>query len=66
MLSGVDHTGEEAYHIYLVYPDETPTEQLAWAKIKDEVRWVRNQIRKANGEQRWPYVRVTRKADFNP
>jgi hypothetical protein len=30
------------------------------------VRWMRNEIRKANGEDRFPYVRVLRKADLPP
>ncbi|HZM05632.1 MAG TPA: hypothetical protein VFC44_21730 [Candidatus Saccharimonadales bacterium] len=64
VTSGTDHTGEDAYYVYLVFPDNTPDESLSWDKIKQMVRWVRGQIWKANGEERWPYVRVKRESEF--
>jgi len=65
-MDGTDNSGEAAFHIYLVYPDDTPDAALAWNKVKPMVRWVRNEIRRASGEERWPYVRVTRDADLPP
>jgi hypothetical protein len=64
VLAGTDHVGEDAYHVYLIFPDETAPDQLAWSKVKPMVQWVRDRIWKANGEQRWPYVRVKREADL--
>src|ERR1700677_1096122 len=64
VIAGTDHTGEEAFHVFLVYPDDTPDAVLAWNKVKPMVRWVWNEIRQASGEERWPYVRVTRNADL--
>src|SRR5258708_2103163 len=64
VIAGTDHSGEEAFHVYLVYADDTPDVALAWSKVKPMVRWVRNEIRRASGEERWPYVRVTRASDL--
>ena len=61
-----DHTGDEVYRVYLVFPDDTPDKALPWEKVKRTVSWVRNQIRKANREQRWPYVRVMRESQLLP
>lgn len=63
VIAGTDHTGEEAFHVYLVYGDDTPDVALAWSNVKPTVRWVRNEIRRASGEERWPYVRVKREAN---
>jgi hypothetical protein len=60
---GANPAGEEAYRVYLIFPDDTPENNLSWAKIKPMVTWVQDQIWKANGEQRWPYVRVKRESD---
>lgn len=64
VASGTDHTGDDVYRVYLIFPDETPEEELAWSKVKQMVEWVRDRIWKASGEERWPYVRVTREADL--
>jgi hypothetical protein len=64
VTAGTDHTGDDAYRVYLVFPDETAADQLAWSKVKPMVEWVRDRIWKANGEQRWPYVSVTREVDL--
>lgn len=63
VIEGTDHSGEAAFHVYLVYPDDIPEGALTWSKVKPMVRWVRNEIRRASGEERWPYVRVVRKSD---
>src|SRR5258708_23435271 len=64
VIDGTDHSGEAAFHVYLVYPDNTPDAALAWSHVKPMVRWVRNEIRRASGEERWPYVRVKRSSDL--
>ena len=64
VIFGTDHTGEEAYHVYLVFADDTPDTMLAWDKVKPMVRWVHDQIWKADGERRWPYVRVKRESEM--
>jgi hypothetical protein len=64
VVFGTDHTGEEAYHVYLVFADDTPDACLAWANAKRMVRWVQDRIWKASGEQRWPYVRVKRESEL--
>ena len=63
IIDGTDHSGEAAFYVDLVYPDDTPDTALAWSQVKPMVRWVRNEIRRASGEERWPYVRVTRDSD---
>jgi hypothetical protein len=55
-----DSTGEEAYYVYLVFPDRTPEKALAWEKIEPMVSWVQNLIWTETGAQLWPYVRVKR------
>jgi hypothetical protein len=64
VIFGTDHTGEAAYHVFLVFSDQTPEESLAWKNVKQMVRWVQNEIWKADGEQHWPYVRVTRESEL--
>lgn len=63
LIEGTDSEGEEAFHIYLVFSDETPDEKLQWAKIEPMVSWVRSHVWQATGERRWPYVRVKRQKD---
>ena len=64
VLDGTDHTGDAAFYVSLVYPDDTPEADLAWSKAKPLVRWVWKEIRQASGEERWPYVRVARESDL--
>ena len=64
VIFGTDHTGEESYQVFLVFSDKTPDATLAWSNVKGMVRWVQEQIRQADGERRWPYVRVKRESDF--
>ena len=39
---GTGIAGEEACYVYLVFPDKTPDEDLAWRKIEPMVSWVRD------------------------
>jgi len=64
VVLSTDHTGEEAYYVYLIFPNETPDASLKWGKIKDMMRWVHDQVWRASGEERWPYVHVKREADL--
>ncbi|PYI90829.1 MAG: hypothetical protein DME97_15840 [Verrucomicrobia bacterium] len=63
LLEGTDSDGEHAFHIYLVFSDDTPDEALQWNKIEPMISWVRDHVWKATGESRWPYVRVKRHKD---
>lgn len=63
LIEGTDSDGEEAFHVYLIFSDATPDEQLQWAKIEPMVSWVRDRVWQAMGETRWPYVKVKRQAD---
>jgi hypothetical protein len=58
LIEGTDSEGEPAFHVYLIFPDETPDDALAWERIEPMVSWVRNYVWQATGEQRWPYVNV--------
>jgi hypothetical protein len=60
LSQSTDSTGEEAYYVYLVFPDRTPEEALAWKKIEPMVSWVRNLIWTETGTRLWPYVKVKR------
>ncbi|MBM3882843.1 MAG: hypothetical protein FJ387_24490 [Verrucomicrobia bacterium] len=64
VILGTDHTGAEAYHVYLVFPDETSDDALAWNKVKAMVRSVQDRIWSEDGHQRWPYVRVVRESEL--
>lgn len=64
LTSGTDHSGDAALYISIIYPESTLEAAISWQKVKDMVRWVRNEIRKAGGEDRWPYVRVIRESDL--
>jgi len=64
LIEGTDSEGEEAFHIYLVFPDDTRDEDLAWNKIEPMVSWVRNFVWEKTGETRWPYVRVKREKEI--
>jgi hypothetical protein len=64
LMEGTDSEGEEAFHIYLVFPDNTPDEELAWNKIEPMVSWVRNLVWEGTGETRWPYIRVKREREI--
>ena len=59
-----DSTGEEAFYVYLVFPDRTPEEALAWEKIEPMVSWVRNLIWTETGARLWPYVKVKRQKEL--
>ena len=59
-----DSTGEDAYYVYLVFPDKTPEEALAWEKIEPMVSWVRNLIWTETGARLWPYVKVKRQKEL--
>ncbi len=61
---GTDSSGEEAFYVYLVFPNKTPDESLAWKKIEPMVSWVRNLIWTETGAQLWPYVKVRRQKEL--
>jgi len=59
-----DSTGQEAFYVYLVFPDKTPDENLAWKKIEPMVSWVRDLIWTETGAELWPYVKVRRQKEL--
>lgn len=59
-----DSTGEAAFYVYLIFPDNTPDGKLAWKKIEPMVSWVRNLIWTETGAQLWPYVKVKRQKEL--
>jgi hypothetical protein len=61
---GTDSSGVEAFYVYLVFPNKTPDESLAWKKIEPMVSWVRNLIWTETGAQLWPYVKVRRQKEL--
>ena len=61
---GTDSTGEEAFYVYLIFPDNTPDEKLAWKRIEPMVSWVRSLIWTETGAQFWPYVKVKRQREL--
>lgn len=64
VVAAPDHTGDDAYFIYLVFPNRTPDKELSWNRIKPLVDWVRQTIWKADGERHFPYVRVKREREM--
>jgi hypothetical protein len=59
-----DHSGDDAFYICVVFPDDIKDEALSWQNTEPMVRWIRNRIRTADGEQHWSYVRLTRRSDL--
>ena len=59
-----DSTGDEAFYVFLVFPNKTPDAALAWKKIEPMVSWVRDQLWTATGGQIWPYVKVHRQKEL--
>ncbi len=59
-----DSTGEDAFYVYLVFPDKTAEEALAWEKVEPMVSWVRNLIWTETGARLWPYVKVKRQKEL--
>lgn len=65
LMKGMDGEGEEALFVYVVYPDNTPDQQLAWAKIEPLVSWVRDIVWQTTGLSQWPYVWVKRESEIS-
>ncbi len=64
LSKGVDSNGDEAFYVYLVFPDKTSEKALAWRKIEPMVSWVRDLIWTETGAQLWPYVKVKRQREL--
>jgi hypothetical protein len=60
LTKGTDSGGDEAFYVFLVFPDKTPEKALAWKRIEPMVSWVRDLIWTETGERVWPYVKVKR------
>lgn len=59
-----DSNGDEAVYVFLVFPNRTPENALAWKHIEPMVSWVRDLVWTRTGEQLWPYVKVKRQKDL--
>ena len=60
LTKGTDSDGEDAFYIFLIFPDKTPEKDLLWKKIEPMVSWVRDLVWNETGAQLWPYVKVKR------
>ena len=63
VTEGTDSTGDEAYYVWIVYPDSTPDHDLALKKIMPMEDWVKDQISQAVDFGRYPYVMVKRSSN---
>jgi hypothetical protein len=64
LTKGTDSSGDEAFYVFLVFPNKTPEKALAWKKIEPMVSWVRDLIWTETGERLWPYVKVKRQKEL--
>jgi hypothetical protein len=64
LTKGTDSSGDDAFYVFLVFPDKTPEKALAWKKIEPMVSWVRDLIWTETGAQLWPYVKVKRQREL--
>jgi hypothetical protein len=64
LTKGIDGGGDEAFYVFLVFPDKTPEKALAWKRIEPMVSWVRDLIWTETGERLWPYVKVKRQKEL--
>jgi len=60
LFKDTDSGGDEAFYVYLVFPNKTPDEDLAWKRIEPMVSWVRDLIWTETGAELYPYVMVKR------
>ncbi len=58
LTKGSDSSGDDAFYVFLVFPDNTPEKALVWEKVEPMVSWVRDLIWTEMGERLWPYVKV--------
>lgn len=64
LSQSTDSTGEDAFYVFLVFPNKTPEAALAWKKIEPMVSWVRSLIWTETGGRLWPYVKVKRQKEL--
>jgi len=64
LFRDADSTGEEAFYVYLIFPDNTPEQALAWQNIEPMVSWVRDLILSETDSRLWPYVKVKRQKEM--
>ena len=64
LTKGHDSDGDEAFYVFLVFPNKTPEKALAWKRIEPMVSWVRDFIWTETGARLWPYVKVKRQKDL--
>src|SRR5437660_10828783 len=64
LFQGRDSGGEEAFYVYLVFPNKTPDKNLTWKRIEPMVSWVRDLILTRTDYRLWPYVKVGRRKEL--
>jgi hypothetical protein len=55
VLETVDHNGDNAYDVVLVFPDAVPDKIFKKNAISPMVEWIREQIFQNRDSERWPY-----------
>jgi hypothetical protein len=65
VLETVDHNGEEAYDVVIVYPDNSSASDKALEKgrIAPMIKWIREQILAHREGNRWPYLWFRRESE---
>jgi hypothetical protein len=58
VTEGTDSTGDEAYYVWIVYPDSTPQKELSLRNTSPLQNWIREQISGVAGEDRYVYVMI--------
>jgi hypothetical protein len=66
VLETVDHSGDEAYDIVMVYPDQTPENTFRSDRISAVVDWIRERIFAHRQGERWPYFWFRHESDTKP
>jgi len=53
-----DSSGDDAYYVWVIYPDRVSKNKLAWETVRPMQEWIEEKIRQAVNFERWPYVQV--------
>jgi len=59
----LDHSGDEAFYINLIYPDSTPDEEVAWEKVSPLYYWVNRTLWEASEERTLSYIYFRRESE---
>lgn len=62
---GLDHSGDEAFYINLIYPDDVSNDAISWKRVEPLYNWVVNTMWDATDEQTLSYVYVRRESEVS-